>query len=127
MPTTTLPPSFETVLSTWRMADVPAYRPDRIAEALHLSRVDLAAFAGVDRGTLATTPLNTRLQRSLRDIVRVLSAASAVSGSAEAAIAWFLTTPLPPFGHRRAFDVLADGRVDDLVTYLDMIAGGATG
>jgi uncharacterized protein (DUF2384 family) len=109
------------------MPDVPAYAPDRIAEALHLSRVDLAAFAGVDRGTFSTTPLNARLQRSLRDIVRVLSAASVVSGSPEAAITWFLTTPLPPFGHRRAFDVLGEGRVDDLVNYLEIIAGGATG
>jgi hypothetical protein len=55
----------------------PIISAKRVAELLHIDLQDLAAFAGVHRSTLRKSPASVRLQERMREVVRVLSAASA--------------------------------------------------
>ena len=70
--------AFANLLEPAREAGTSRFSAARIADALGVQHQDLAALAGVHRNTLRAHPESPRLQAALRDLMRVLSAATAV-------------------------------------------------
>jgi len=69
---------FADVLESTREPGTSRFSTSGVADILGLQQQDLAALAGVHRNTLRTHPESPRLQSALRDLMRVLSAATAV-------------------------------------------------
>ena len=105
----------------------PVIAPERFAAALHLRQQDLAQLAHVHRTTVAEAPTNAKLQSFMRDALRVLSAAVAVTGDRDRAIYWYRNTPIPEFQHRTAEHLVSTGKTNAVVTYLLSIESGSSG
>jgi transcriptional regulator with XRE-family HTH domain len=120
-------PDFLGFAEEFRASNQPMIEPERFAEAMNLQLQDLAKLAGVHRTTITETPANAKLQRFLRDALRALSAAYEVSHDRDRSLYWFRNTPIPEFAHRTAEQLVAEGRVDAIVSYLSSIASGSSG
>jgi transcriptional regulator with XRE-family HTH domain len=101
--------------------------PMRMAEALQLSQQDFAELAGVHRATLRDSPQNARLQAYLREVLRVLAAATEIAGSQDKAIFWYRNSPIRDFEFKTAERLVAAGKGDAVVRYLSSIESGSSG
>jgi hypothetical protein len=105
-------------------------RPGRAGSAatcaiiLGLPQQDLAELAGVHRNTLRTHPESPRLQPALRDLMRVLSAATAVEPDPQRAIFLVKNEPIPAFRHKTLLQLVQEGRAEDVIGYLESISTG---
>ena len=118
---------FQTFADGLRAPGLPLIAPDRFADALHLRQQELAQLARVHRTTVADAPANARLQQYMRDALRVLSAATEVSGERMRALYWYRNTPIPEFEHRTAEQLVSAGKADALIAYLQSVGSGSTG
>lgn len=118
---------FQAFAEGLRAPDQMLIAPDRFAAALQLRQQELAELAHVHRTTVADAPSNAKLQRYMRDTLRVLSAAAAVSGDRARTIYWYRNSPIPEFEHRTAEQLVSAGKTDAVVSYLLSIASGSTG
>ncbi len=100
---------------------------ERFRARFALSKQTLASLAGVHRTTVTDAPNNEKLQRLMREALRVMSAASAITSDATRAIYWMRNTPIPEFDHRMAFDLIAAGKTEAVLKYLRSIESGSTG
>lgn len=98
-----------------------------VAELFGLQLQDLAAIAAVHRNTIRTHPNTPKLQAALRDLMRVLSAASVVQPDRDRALFLIKNAPIPAFRHKTALQLVADGRTDDAVDYLESVSSGFVG
>lgn len=105
----------------------PTLSPQRMAAALHIESQELAALAGVHRNTLRVSPTAPRLQASMRDILRVISAARVIANAPDDIVFWLHNQPIAALRHRTAFDLIRDGKVDAVVDYLASIESGYVG
>jgi len=105
----------------------PFLSPRKIAQCLSLQVSDLAESAHVHRNTLSARPQSPKVQEFLRAILRVISAANEAFGDRDTAVAWMMNESVSVFRHRTAFDLLREGRVEAVVTYLESIASGFAG
>ena len=101
--------------------------PKRFSDALSIDLQTLAAQARVHRNTLNRAPASAGVQRYLREAVRVIRAATDLSGDVEQAIFWYRNEPLQPFAYKTAEQLVSDGRSDDLIRYLMSLEAGAAG
>jgi uncharacterized protein (DUF2384 family) len=63
---------------------------------------------------------------NMQDVERVVSAAEAVSGDRIKALEW-LTQPLDSFAHKTPQQLIAEGRTDVVLSYIESIASGFVG
>lgn len=98
-----------------------------VAELFGLQLQDLAALASVHRNTVRTHPNTPRLQAVLRDLMRVLSATSVVQPDRDRALFLIKNAPIPTFRHKTILQLVAEGRTDDAVDYLDSVSAGFVG
>ena len=98
-----------------------------IAELFGLQLQDLAALAAVHRNTIRTHPNTPRLQAVLRNLMRVLSAASVVQPDRDRALFLIKNAPIPAFRHKTILQLVAEGRTDDAVDYLESVSAGFAG
>ncbi len=101
--------------------------PKRFSQALHVDLQTIAARAHVHRNTLSRAPEAESVQRYLRESVRVMRAASDISGSVEQAIYWYKNNPLPPFDYKTPEDLVSAGRTDTLIAYIQSLQAGFAG
>lgn len=104
-----------------------ALSAEKLADALEMPAQELAGLARVHRNTVSTAPNSPKLQAAMRDVVRVLSAAHALSGDMDRALFWFRNHPIRDFGHRTAMSLVEEGKAQALMDYLESLSGGATG
>lgn len=104
----------------------PYISPKRVAQALGIQLSRLAEIAGVHRNTLAN-PASERLQDRLRDMVRVIMAASELTDDLDQAIYWFRNEPIVTLKRRTAAELVAAGHVDAVMAHLSELADGANG
>ncbi len=104
----------------------PYISPKRVALALGVQLSRLAEIAGVHRNTLAN-PASERLQDRLRDMVRVIMAASEVTGDVEQAIYWFRNEPIVTLKRRTAAELVASGHTNAVLAHLSELVDGANG
>jgi len=104
----------------------PYISPARFAKAAGVSVQALAALAGVHRNTVSQHPDSSRLQDRLRDMVKAIVAAVAVTGDLEKAIYWFRNEPITNYRHKTAAELVSERRLDDVLVYLDDLHNGAS-
>lgn len=98
--------------------------PNRFSEVLSIDLQTLAAQAHVHRNTLSRAPASESVQRFLREALRVLRAATDLSGDVDRAIFWYRNEPLPIFGYKTAEHLVTDGRTEDLLRYIESLEAG---
>ncbi|WP_243453858.1 MbcA/ParS/Xre antitoxin family protein [Sandaracinobacteroides saxicola] len=96
----------------------------RLADMLKIGMVELASLAGVSRATLSRKPTTPSADRALSPIARVLAMAADMSGSPERAALWFKHQPLPGWAGKTARDLIAEGRAQDVMDYLEAVRAG---
>lgn len=104
-----------------------ALSPERLAGALELPVQKLAALAHVHRNTVTMAPTSPKLQDAMGDVVRVLSAAHALTGDIDRALFWFRNQPIAEFDHLTAMQLVEQGKVQAVIGYIESISGGAAG
>ena len=119
--------AFADVLESAREAGTSRLSATNIADALEMQYQDLAALAGVHRNTLRTHPESPRLQAALRDLMRMLSAATAVQPDTARAVFMVKNEPIPAFRHKTLLQLVQEGRTEDAIDYLESISAGFTG
>ena len=94
--------SFDRFIASLRDPESPApiVSARRFGEALDIDLQTLAQQAHVHRNTLCRQPGSESVQRFLRDALRVIRAATDISGDVGRALFWYRNEPLPP--HSRA-------------------------
>lgn len=98
-----------------------------VAHLFDLQLQELAELAKVHRNTLRVHPESPKLQRALRDLVRLLCAAQVLQPDLTRAVFLLKNTPLPTFGHETPLELMAADRVNDAVEYLESISVGFCG
>jgi hypothetical protein len=121
--------SFDQFMASLRDPDNPApiLSARRFGEVLHIDLQTLAEQAHVHRNTLSRQPGSESVQRFLRDALRVIRAATDISGDVSRALFWYRNEPLPVFDYRTAEQLVSDGRTDDLLRYVSSLEAGAAG
>jgi hypothetical protein len=119
---------FTEVLESTREPGTSRFSVSSVADILGLQQQDLAELTGVHRNTLRTHPESPRLQSGLRDLMRVLSAASAVQPEdPQRAIFLVKNEPIPAFRHKTLLQLVQEGRTEDAISYLESIGSGFVG
>ena len=118
---------FADLLESTREPGTSRFSASGIAGILGLQQQDLAELAGVHRNTLRTHPESPRLQAALRDLMRVVSAATAVQPDAQRAIFLIKNEPIAAFRHKTLMQLVQEGRAEDAIGYLESIGAGFIG
>ncbi|WP_321912274.1 DUF2384 domain-containing protein [Burkholderia cepacia] len=120
---------FGALMSYLRDAETNAVSisPRRYISVLRLELQDLATQAHVHRSTISRAPDSETIQRFLRETLRVLRAATDVSGDVERAIFWFKNEPLREFDYKTAQTLVSERRADAAIQYLQMVEAGFLG
>ena len=111
----------------FREPNTPYLSPGRVGALFGLRVQDLAVRAHVHRNTPTARPHAAQLQKYLQDMVRVLAAATAMTGDEARAVFLLRNEPLRAFGYKTAETLVQEGRTDAVVAYLESLAGGAAG
>lgn len=111
----------------FRDADTSYLSPTRIGDLLGFQVQELAERAHVHRNTPTARPQAPQLQKYLQDLVRVLAAATEMTGDERRAVFLLRNEPLRAFGYKTADVLIQEGRAADVIAYLESLAGGAAG
>ena len=87
----------------------------------------LARLANVHRNTIGRLSGSESAQKFLRDALRIIRAATDVSGDVPSSLFWYRNEPLPPFDYKTAEQLISEGRTDDLLRYITSLETGAAG
>jgi uncharacterized protein (DUF2384 family) len=104
----------------------PYISPKRLSQALGVKVANLAQLTGVHRNTLRN-PSSERLQGRMREMVKVISAATELTGDVDKAIYWYRNEPIADYGHRTAAELVADGQVEAVLAFVRDLENGARG
>lgn len=121
--------TFQHFLEFLRAPDTPAPQlsPRRFSLAMHIDLQTLAEQAHVHRNTISRAPGSRGVQDHLREALRVIKAATDLSGDLQKALFWYRNEPLSAFGYKTAETLVSEGRTDELVRYVASIEAGAAG
>lgn len=111
----------------FREPDTPYLSPTRVGDFFGFRIQELAERAHVHRNTPTARPQAPQLQKYLQDMLRVLAAATEMTGDAERAAFLLRNEPLRAFDYKTADALVQEGRTDALIAYLQSLAGGAAG
>jgi hypothetical protein len=104
----------------------PYISPKRLSQALGVKVANLAQLTGVHRNTLRN-PSSERLQGRMREMVKVITAATELIGDVNKAIYWYRNEPIADYGHRTAAELVADGHVEAVLAFIRDLENGARG
>ena len=121
--------TFQHFVDFLRETDTPApvLSPQRFSQALHIDLQMLAEQAHVHRNTITRAPGSRGVQEFLREALRIIKAATDLSGDLNKALFWYRNEPLSVFGYKTAERLVSEGRTDDLLRYIASIEAGAAG
>lgn len=121
--------TFEQLIDHLREPGVagPLLSPRRFVQVLHIDLQTLAAQAHVHRNTVSRAPASRGVQDFLREALRVIKAATDVSGDVGKALFWYRNEPLAVFGYKTAERLVSEGRSDDVLRYVAALEAGAAG
>ena len=105
----------------------PFISPKRFAGRTGFRVETLARLAGVHRNTVRQNPGSEPLQRTLRGMVKAITAATDLTGDVDKAIYWLINEPIADYRHETAAELIADGQLAAVLAYLEDLANGATG
>lgn len=121
--------TFQQFADYLRDPDLPAplLSPRRFSQALHMDLQTLAEQARVHRNTVARAPGSRGVQDFLRQALRIIKAATDLTGDLNRALFWYRNEPLAVFGYRTPECLVAEGRTEDLLRYVTSLEAGAAG
>jgi hypothetical protein len=105
----------------------PALSPRRFSQALNIDLQTLAEQAHVHRNTISRAPGSRGVQDFLREALRIIKAATDLTGDLNRALFWYRTEPLSVFGYKTAERMVSEGRTDDVLRYVSSLEAGAAG
>ncbi|WP_157269114.1 antitoxin Xre/MbcA/ParS toxin-binding domain-containing protein [Azohydromonas aeria] len=111
----------------FREPNTPYLSPARVGDFFGFRVQELAERAHVHRNTPTSRPQAPQLQKYLQDMIRALAVATEMTGDAERAVFLLRNEPLRAFGYKTADTLVQEGRVEDVIAYLESLAGGAAG
>lgn len=103
-----------------------AVRIDEVAEALNMSKAQLAETAGLARAVFqkASRRSGPKAQTRVREMVEIISLVQGWAGSAAQAMAWYRAEPIPAFGGRTAEALVKSGDATAVRDYVDHLTTG---
>src|SRR5688572_25111851 len=104
----------------------PYISPQRLSKALGVKVTSLAELTGVHRNTLRN-PSSERLQGRMREMVKVITAATELIGDIDKAIYWYRNEPIADYSHRTAAELVSEGHAEAVLAYLRDLENGARG
>ena len=112
-----LDPSFDAFLQSLHEPDNPGplLSPLRYCEALQIDVQTLADLAGVRLSTITSAPASLNVQGFLRESLRVIRAATDVSGDVDKPLFWYRNEPIAEFRHMTAEQLVAEKGSDALL------------
>ena len=121
--------TFQHFVEFLREADTPApvLSPKRFSQALNIDLQTLAEQAHVHRNTISRAPGSRGVQDFLREALRIIKAATDLTGDLNKALFWYRTEPLAVFGYKTAERLASEGRTDDVLRYVSSLEAGAAG
>jgi len=119
--------ALSTVLEMTREPGTSRFSASGVAKLLDLQQQDLADLARVHRNTLRTHPESPKLQTALRDLMRVISAATVIQPDPQRAVFLVKNEPIAAFRHRTLLQLVQDGRTEDAIAYLESVSAGFVG
>ena len=105
----------------------PVLSPKRFSLALNIDLQTLAEQAHVHRNTISRAPGSRGVQDFLREALRIIKAATDLTGDLNRALFWYRTEPLAVFGYKTAERLASEGRTDDVLRYISSLEAGAAG
>ncbi len=122
-------PSFDAFFQSLHDTDVPGtpISPQRFCEALQIDPQTLAELAGVHPNTVARAPTSQDIQNFLCAAVRVIKAATDLSGDFNKALFWYRNEPIDVFHHKTAERLVGEKRSDALLRYIASVEAGWSG
>jgi hypothetical protein len=115
------------LVEQFRESKTPYLSPALIGAFFGFQIQELAERAHVHRNTPTARPQAPQLQKYLQDMVRVLTAATEMTGDEKRAAFLLRNEPLRAFSYKTADALIQEGRADDVIAYLESLAGGAAG
>lgn len=99
---------------------------EEVAQALGLTKAQLAETAGLARETLqkAGRRDGPKAQSRVREMLEILCRIQAWAGGPAQAVAWYRAEPIPAFGGRTAEALVKSGQATAVRDYLDHLATG---
>lgn len=110
-----------------RDSGAPIVSARRFAAALYIDMQTLSRLAHVHRNTVSRLAGSERVQKFLRDALRIIRAATDISGDVQRALFWYRNEPLPTFDCKTAEQLVSEGRTEDLLRYVTSLETGAAG
>ena len=104
----------------------PYISPQRLSKALGVKVASLAELTGVHRNTLRN-PSSERLQSRMREMVKVITAATELTGDIDKAIYWYRNEPIADYSHRTAAELVSEGHAEAVLAFLRDLENGARG
>ncbi|KVF69493.1 hypothetical protein WS75_26145 [Burkholderia sp. FL-7-2-10-S1-D7] len=105
----------------------PIISARRFAIALHIDMQTLARLAHVHRNTVSRLAGSESVQKFLRDALRIIRAATDISGDVQKALYWYRNDPLATFDYKTAEQLVSEGRAEYLLRYIAALETGAAG
>jgi len=105
----------------------PVLSPKRFSQALNIDLQMLAEQAHVHRNTISRAPGSRGIQDFLREALRIIKAATDLTGDLNKALFWYRTEPLAVFGYKTAERLASEGRTDDVLRYVSSLEVGSAG
>ncbi|AAV97277.1 hypothetical protein SPOA0141 (plasmid) [Ruegeria pomeroyi DSS-3] len=109
-----------------KFAEGGQFEPRKIAAALRTSAEEVAMTVGLGKDALQRRArINSdKTQRRLRELVEVLNKVEPRFGSELMAYAWYRSEPLPGFDGRTAMQLVQEGKVQQVLDYVDAVDAG---
>jgi hypothetical protein len=103
-----------------------ALKVDDVAEALSMSKAQLAETAGLAREVFqkASRRDSPKAQTRVREMVEIIALVQAWAGGPAQAMAWYRAEPIPAFGGRTAEALVKSGQAGAVRDYIDHLATG---
>lgn len=96
----------------------------RLSEQLGVTQSELAKLVGIARNTLTATSATRKVDAALSPIVRILAMAAEMAGDESRAVIWFKHQPIPGWAGKTAYDLVAEGKADQVLAYLEAVRSG---
>ena len=64
------------------------------------------------------------MDAALSPIVRILSMAAEMAGGENRAVIWFKHQPIPGWAGKTAYDLVGEGKADQVLAYLEAVRSG---
>jgi hypothetical protein len=95
-----------------------------VADGLGVTLSELARLAGIARNTLTAKSSARKVDQALSPVVRIIAMASEMTGDEQRSVIWFKHQPIPGWAGKTAYDLVAEGKADKVLAYLEAVRSG---